>query len=114
MNAQALAALAAEIRATVRAEVMREMQEFLASRDADRIEIAGLKDRIASLEASDAAHGKRIEEVAAEPRVHVHPPVTVEAPAVHFAPTIQVPARKPVNKTLTKMPDGSFKLEEKE
>ena len=112
MNAKAIAALAAEIRATVRAEVMREMAQFLASRDEDRLEIANLKAQVASLEVAAAATEKRVEEVAQEPRVHIHPAITVAAPAVHFAPTVQVPERKPIKRKLTKTSDGSFVTEE--
>lgn len=45
--------------------------------------------------------------------VDVHPAEVVPA-AIHFAPTIQIPERKPVKKAFTKQPDGSFLIEERE
>lgn len=121
MKNPALSALLDEMEAYIQVELDRRMGTILAQNEifvANFAEVGkalrAQKTEIAALRAQLAAAQERIEQVAKEPRVQIQPAITVESPAVHFAPTVQVPARKPTKKTMTKMPDGSFKLEELE
>jgi hypothetical protein len=121
MTAPIISSIVAEIRAAVEDGIERgtapmrarivEMGQAFADQVAKN---AALEARCLSLEERLAASEARIEQVAKEPRVHINPEFIVPTPAVHVSPNIQLPARKPTNKTFTKQPDGSFKIEERE
>lgn len=109
MSDPKLLSLADEIEALVHAEVDRRLEAILGPLQAKIAEIGPI---LGGHAARLTKNEDRIEQVAKEPRVHINPEFIVPTPAVHVAPNIILPPRKPTNKTFTKQPDGSFKIEE--